>query len=1015
MRGTHRRPKGRPAAALLALVLAAVGLVALHATSGAATASTPAAPGRIAYGGTLHRSIGTIDMGANAVAPVTVSAPLFPGGPQHYDDEVSARGSSVVWTSLRASALPQVYFLGPADVVPVQVTKDVVGVQHPALAPGGRQIAFAATTGRPDGQHDLWVVNPDGTGLRRVTDGTGDNVWPTWSPDGTTIAFSGARGAGGCRQIYSVPVNGGDIRQLTFDQDPQVCADPSAGNTEPDWDPVAGDRRLLFTYTVPGPPPVRQIKVMLVGGGESGIEQSLLTPPMDSRAGSWSPDGTEVAFLSAVPQVAGSTADPLDSQVYTTQPFRAPTDAQLRLAEHRRPGTPAWYLPPTGGSELVVARDTAATPGTMDLTDVRPDGSDPRDLLVPLRDMAAPTGSCEASQQYSPDGRRIAFTKVGPVGDFVVCRVWIADADGTNARPLGGDAARPANEDDAQPAWSPDGTRIALTRAAHGDHAGSVISVLDAATGHEFYTVPTPGPGVYGVPAFSPDGSRLAFAHSVYDGQVTVHVWSVRASDGTDPRDLTAVDRTISHDDESWPAYSPDGRTLVVAGGPRIGLMDADGRHARTIPQSPGVCAVFDTSDRSDRCSAPSWSPDGTRLLVDVGDSPSSSPYDHTRHRFVVIMDPVTGNSTRLTGAGPGQQVAPTWQPTADLSTAAEPPAPTPTPGGATRLVMAVTNQGPAADPAVQLTVALPAGLHLTGLKPDAGSCRAAEFHCDLGTLKNGQTVRVTAELVGDAAGSRQVGWSTTGWVLDPDLTDNHAAADVPVPGPSPTPTPTPPPTPPPGPDPAVRITAPAAPAYVGGPVTVTYLVTNRGGRPASGVRLLPVIPTGLAASRWPAGCDPVGGCPVGDLAPGASAMVQLVIVPGSAGTFDLAATATTTGPDTVPADSRAAQQLTVRQPVIVAAPPIGPPGFVTSVRGRDFPPGLPVTLAWRPGITAVAAPAVPAADGSFTAQLLIMSGDDPGARSITATGTGFATVGTPFLVETPSWGLPSLAGQVGG
>lgn len=79
--------------------------------------------------------------------------------------------------------------------------------------------------------------------------------------------------------------------------------------------------------------------------------------------------------------------------------------------------------------------------------------------------------------------------------------------------------------------------------------------------------------------------------------------------------------------------------------------------------------------------------------------------------------------------------------------------------------------------------------------------------------------------------------------------------------------------------------------------------------------------------------------------------------------------------------------------------PPIGKPGFVTSVRGKDFPPGVPVRFAWKPGITAAAAPTVPLPDGTFIGQLLILAKDQTGPRTITASGPGFSPVRTDFLV----------------
>lgn len=107
----------------------------------------------------------------------------------------------------------------------------------------------------------------------------------------------------------------------------------------------------------------------------------------------------------------------------------------------------------------------------------------------------------------------------------------------------------------------------------------------------------------------------------------------------------------------------------------------------------------------------------------------------------------------------------------------------------------------------------------------------------------------------------------------------------------------------------------------------------------------------------------------------------------------------TTTGTDADPGDNTAQQQLRILQPRIVAVPPIGKPGFVTSVRGEDFPPGVPVRFTWKPGITAAAAPTFPQRDGTFIGQLLILAKDQTGPRVITASGPGFSPVQTDFLV----------------
>ena len=60
------------------------------------------------------------------------------------------------------------------------------------FSPDGRQIAFHADRGRSE-RHDLYVINIDGTNLRRLTTHPDSDTTPTWSPSGTQIAFTSDR------------------------------------------------------------------------------------------------------------------------------------------------------------------------------------------------------------------------------------------------------------------------------------------------------------------------------------------------------------------------------------------------------------------------------------------------------------------------------------------------------------------------------------------------------------------------------------------------------------------------------------------------------------------------------------------------------------------------------------------------------------------------------------------------------------------------------------------------------
>ena len=71
----------------------------------------------------------------------------------------------------------------------------------PAWSPDGTRIAFSSTR---DGNPEIYVVNRDGSNLRRITNHPGIDITPTWSPTGTQIAFTSDRT--GTPQIYVVGV-----------------------------------------------------------------------------------------------------------------------------------------------------------------------------------------------------------------------------------------------------------------------------------------------------------------------------------------------------------------------------------------------------------------------------------------------------------------------------------------------------------------------------------------------------------------------------------------------------------------------------------------------------------------------------------------------------------------------------------------------------------------------------------------------------------------------------------------
>ncbi|MFO1402582.1 MAG: Tol-Pal system beta propeller repeat protein TolB [Steroidobacteraceae bacterium] len=155
---------------------------------------------------------------------------------------------------------------------------------------------------------------------------------------------------------------------------------------------------------------------------------------------------------------------------------------------------------------------------------------------------------------------RIAYVAVDGQPPAQHFQLVVADADGENARVVL-DSRQPI----MSPAWSADGQWLAYVSF---ESRASAVYVQRVRTGERRQV--SARVGVNGAPAFSPDGTRLALTLSGSAGNLDIYVLELAT------QQLTRITNNPAIDTE--PAWTPDGRSLYFtsdrAGGPQIYRVD---------------------------------------------------------------------------------------------------------------------------------------------------------------------------------------------------------------------------------------------------------------------------------------------------------------------------------------------------------------------------------------------------------------------------------------------------------
>jgi TolB protein len=306
-----------------------------------------------------------------------------------------------------------------------------------------------------DSENDIWVVNPDGTGLHRVTDTPDYENSPVWSPDGSRLAvWTGADDA----TVVRILEADGSIERTIAAPDGGTFPSPGSvgcAGAEAVWSP---DGRTLAAPALDSS--YRDsLAVLDVATGDGRI----LDVGMPVCSYAWSPAGSLLAFTGGVPRAQALYVVGADGSDIRRL---SPEGRWARLLDFAPDGT--WILADLEDEGVV----TVALDGTYEVAP-----ADVESVVTPNRSFAP-----DDTVSVAPDGRSVAFLRGGEPYTWAPRELWVGTLDGSHKPRL------VASEVSGPGGWSPDGALLAAWTPQWDE-----ILILDPFGDTTPIRVPSPG------------------------------------------------------------------------------------------------------------------------------------------------------------------------------------------------------------------------------------------------------------------------------------------------------------------------------------------------------------------------------------------------------------------------------------------------------------------------------------------------------------------------------------------